>query len=106
MEEKKVIIIGTGIGGLSVAGFLANNGYSVEMHDKQDQVGGKATKLELDGFRFDKGPSLMTMPHVMKDFFSEVGESIDHHLELMALESICRYFWSDGTSIEEPADHE
>jgi phytoene desaturase len=59
--------------------------------------------LRIDDFRWGTGPSLLTMPHVLRELFASAGERMEDHLELIRLESACRYFWTDGTVIDEDA---
>ena len=70
-RDQKVIVIGSGLGGLSAACVAAARGYSVTVVEKNDWIGGKAAVLEKDGFRFDMGPTILTVPSVLKRIFSE-----------------------------------
>src|SRR5687767_1928284 len=63
----EVVVVGAGVGGLAAAARLARAGHRVTVCEQADRVGGKLGLLERDGFRFDTGPSLLTMPHVFKD---------------------------------------
>jgi phytoene desaturase len=100
---KKILVIGAGLGGLAAAIRLARAGHAVEVWEKNGAPGGKLGELRIDGFRWDTGPSLLTMPHVLRDLFAAAGERMEDHLELVRLESACRYFWTDGTVIDEDA---
>ena len=97
MSEKKAAVIGAGLGGLSAAIRLAHAGYAVDLYDQQSIVGGKAGTRSIGGFRFDTGPSLLTMPGVFEQLFEEVGQRLVDHLEFIPLAPICRYFFPDGT---------
>lgn len=99
MVSKKVAVIGAGLGGLSAAARLASSGYDVTVFEKNSTPGGKANQIEKNGFRFDTGPSLLTMAFVIEQLFSDLGENINEYLQLKKLETICKYFWEDGTSI-------
>ena len=101
---KSVIIIGAGLGGLSAACRLAKSGFSVTVLEKNENVGGKVNTIESDGYKFDTGASLLTMRHVLKDLFVFCGRRIEDYLEIVPLEPICRYFWSDGTIFDASAD--
>lgn len=92
-------MVGAGLAGLSCAARLAHAGYRVDLYEQRDQVGGKAGSLSLAGFRFDTGPSLLTMPHVFSQLFSEVGQRLEDHLEFIPLAPICRYFYPDGVRL-------
>ena len=100
---KKILVIGAGLGGLAAAIRLARIGHSVEVWEKNAGPGGKVKELTLDGFRWDMGPSLLTMPHLLRDLFAFAGERMEDHLNLVRLPSACRYFWTDGTVIDEDA---
>ena len=66
---SKVLIIGAGFGGLAAAVRLAARGHDVEIFEKQDKPGGKAYVLEVDGFRFDTGPTVITAPFLFDDLW-------------------------------------
>ena len=97
---KKTIIIGAGLGGLSAACRLAKSGFDVTILEKNENVGGKVNLVEVKGYKFDTGASLLTMKHVFEDLFEFCGKSIEDYLEIEPLEPICRYFWSDGTKFD------
>jgi phytoene desaturase len=100
---RKILVIGAGLGGLAAAIRLARQGHAVEVWERNGEAGGKAKDLRLDGFRWGMGPSLLTMPHVLSDLFDAAGERVEDYLELVRLESACRYHWTDGTVIDEDA---
>ncbi|MCE0483418.1 MAG: phytoene desaturase family protein [Methylacidiphilales bacterium] len=100
---KKIVIIGAGLGGLAAAVRLARAGHAVEVWERNAEPGGKLKELRQEGFSWGTGPSLLTMPHVLRELFSVAGERLKDHLELVRLESACRYFWTDGTVIDEDA---
>jgi len=103
-KKRKVGIIGAGLGGLSAAVRLAHAGCEVTVFEKNGGVGGKMNHHEQGGFTWDTGPSLLTMPQVLRELFEEVGEKMEDHLTLIPLETTCRYRWRDGTTIDENAD--
>jgi phytoene desaturase len=103
---KSVVVCGAGIGGLASALHLRAKGYDVRIYEKNDSAGGKMGEFRRDGFRFDTGPSLITMPHVLRDFFKSIGRDINEYLELTKLSSSCKYFWEDGTVFEWYSDHD
>ena len=100
---SKILVIGAGLGGLAAAIRLSLAGHAVEVWEKNGEVGGKLKELAQAGFRWDTGPSLLTMPHVLRDLFAACGERMEDHLDLVRLDSACRYFWTDGTVIDEDA---
>lgn len=97
---KKIVIIGAGLGGLSAACRLAHRGFSVDILEKNERVGGKVNFLETGGYKFDTGASLLTMPHVFRELFEFCGERLEDYLTLEKLEPICRYFWADGACFD------
>ncbi|HMP29369.1 MAG TPA: phytoene desaturase family protein [Saprospiraceae bacterium] len=99
MKEKinKVIIIGAGIAGLSSAVRMAARGYQVEVFEATDKIGGKLNQFELNGYRFDAGPSLFTMPQYVTELFTIAGKQGSDYFQYDSLDVICNYFWEDGT---------
>lgn len=98
-----IAVIGGGLGGLAAAIRLAHAGHRVVLHEKNDAPGGKMARLAWEGFRWDMGPSLLTMPQVVRELWAEVGRDPDEDIELIPLERTCRYRWTDGTVIDEDA---
>lgn len=82
---KKIVIIGSGIGGLATANLLARDGYDVHVYEKNDQLGGRSGQFKKDGFTFDTGPSWYLMPDVFERYFQAFGTSAQHELELIRL---------------------
>ena len=102
---KEIIpIIGTGIGGLSAAIRLAAAGRRVVMYEKNAAVGGKMSELRADGFRWDTGPSVITMRHVFEDLFAAAGRRLEDYLELLPVEPLTRYFYPDGVVLDATRD--
>lgn len=104
MASKKIAVIGAGLGGLSATIRLATNGYKVEVFEKNNFPGGKAGEVIKDGFRFDTGPSLLTMPFVIEDLFKSAGENLNDYFQLKPLSIACKYFYPDGTIINAHSD--
>ena len=92
MNQKKVIIIGGGIGGLATACLLGKKGYAVTLLEKNPAVGGRASLYEADGFIFDMGPSWYMMPDIFEHFFELMGEDIKDYLTLKRLSPSYRVF--------------
>ena len=95
-HTKRILIIGAGIGGLSAAIRLAARGHSVHILEQQTQIGGKLNQLTMQGFTFDTGPSLITMPYVLHDLFQAAHRRLEDYLTLVPLDITCRYFYRDG----------
>lgn len=104
--SKKVVIIGAGVGGLSTAIHLAIKGFDVTIFEQNDFVGGKANKIFKNGYSFDTGPTLLTMPFVLKNLFQVAGKKLEDYLKIRKKEIICRYFFDDGSVFNEYSDRE
>ncbi|TKX61101.1 phytoene desaturase [Halorubrum sp. ASP1] len=103
---ESVVVIGGGFGGLSTACYLADAGADVTLLEKNEQLGGRASRLEVDGFRFDMGPSWYLMPDVFERFFGHFGRSPDEFYELERLDPHYRVFWKDGDKVDVLPDRE
>jgi phytoene desaturase len=99
-----ISIIGSGLGGISAAIRLACKGYNVTVYEKNSEPGGKAGEINNSGFRFDTGPSLLTMPFVIEELFASAGEKMSEHLTLNKLDNLCRYFYPGGTVLNASSD--
>jgi phytoene desaturase len=104
LTVARVVVVGAGVGGLAAALRLQAMGHRVVVCDAADRVGGKLGRATADGFTWDTGPSLVTMPQVFAGLFSDVGERMDEHLDLVPVEPIARYRWRDGTVLDTSAD--
>lgn len=96
----KTGIIGGGLGGLAAACTLAARGHDVVLFEKNDWLGGKAAVLEEGGFRFDMGPTILTMPRVLERIFSEAGRDLHAELDLRRLDPQWRCFYDDKTVLD------
>jgi phytoene desaturase len=101
---KPIIIIGAGIGGLSTAIRLAAAGRKVLVLEQSETVGGKMGQLWRDGFRWDTGPSVITMRHVLAELFAVAGRCLEDYLTLLPVEPLTRYFYPDGTLLDATRD--
>ncbi len=97
---SKVGIIGGGLGGLASACTLAARGHKVTLLEKNPWLGGKAAVLEEGGFRFDMGPTILTMPRVLERIFAEAGRDLSDYLDLRRLDPQWRCFYDDGTVLD------
>jgi phytoene desaturase len=102
---KSAIVIGAGIAGLAVSVRLAHKGYKVRVIEANSYPGGKLTAFRQDGYRFDAGPSLFTMPHYVDELFELCGHTPTDHFNYIRKDKSCRYFWNDGTRLTAWADH-
>jgi phytoene dehydrogenase-like protein len=103
---KKAIIVGSGIAGIASAIRLQNKGYRVQVLEKNAYPGGKLTQLSVNGFRFDAGPSLFTMPHLVTELFEICGKKASDYFNYEQLGVLCNYFYEDGTRIAASSDIE
>ncbi len=101
-----IAIIGAGIGGLSAAISLAARGQRVAVYEQLSRPGGKMGELREAGFRWDTGPSVITMRHVFERLFRQAGRDFNDYVELLPLNPITRYFWRDGLVLDAVADEE
>ncbi len=101
---EPVVIIGGGIGGLSAAIRLAVAKQRVILFEQNSAVGGKMSEIRADGFRWDTGPSVITMRHVLEDLFAAADRRLEDYLTLVPVEPLTRYFYPDGTVLDATRD--
>jgi phytoene dehydrogenase-like protein len=94
--SKKALIIGSGIAGIAASIRLALKGYQVEVFEANGYPGGKLSELIIQGYRFDAGPSLFTLPEQVEELFRLAGKDPSHHFDYLRLDVACHYFWEDG----------
>ena len=100
LSQQRIGIIGGGLGGLSAACVLAARGHRVILFERNDWLGGKAAQLRGDGFRFDMGPTIVTIPSVLRRIFNEAGARLEDYLELVRLDPQWRCFFDDGSTLD------
>lgn len=100
MNKERTVIIGSGLGGLAAACTLAGRGHDVMLLEANPWLGGKAAQLEEDGFRFDMGPTILTVPRVLERVFSESGRDINDYLDLRRLDPQWRCFFEGGEVLD------
>lgn len=104
MPKPKAIIIGAGVAGIASAIRMAVKGFDVEVFEANAYPGGKLGEIKLDGFRFDAGPSLFTMPQYVDELFELAGKNPKDYFEYERLNEVCRYFYEDGLKLTAHAD--
>ena len=105
-DKKSVVVIGSGVGGLATAVRLARKGYSVQVFEANSWFGGKATKIEKDGFFWGFGPSLFTFPGLLDELFLLCKRNPADYYKYHRVDPICNYFFPDGTRLSAHADRE
>lgn len=100
MTTDSIGVIGSGLGGLAAACTLAGRGHKVILFDKNGWAGGKAAVLKEQGYRFDMGPTIMTVPGVLRRIFKESGRDLDDYLDLVRLDPQWRCFFDDGSVLD------
>lgn len=101
-----VVVVGAGLAGLSVALHLAGRGRQVTVVERELWPGGRAGRLDVDGYRLDTGPTVLTMPDIIDDVFAAVGETRSARLELLPVDPAYRATFADGSSLDVYADAE
>jgi len=97
--SKIAIVIGSGIAGIASSIRLAKRGYTVSVFEANDYPGGKLTEISLDGYRFDAGPSLFTLPQLVDELYELCELNPKDFFDYEQLDETCRYFYPDGTHL-------
>jgi phytoene desaturase len=103
-KRDRVVIVGAGLSGLSAALRLAGAGHEVTILERESVPGGRNGLLKKDGYSFDTGPTVLTMPSLIEDALNCVGERLEDWLELLPLSPLYRAFYSDGSVLNVHAD--
>lgn len=93
-------IIGAGLGGLAISCLLASKGNKVTIFEKNEKPGGKINEVRSDGYRFDTGPTLLTMPFILEELFKACDTEMSQYLDLQPVDPICRYFYPNGSQFD------
>ncbi|MDG1434243.1 MAG: phytoene desaturase family protein [Saprospiraceae bacterium] len=101
---KSAVVIGSGIAGIATSIRLRKKGYNVDVFEANNYPGGKLTSFIKNGFRFDAGPSLLTMPNLVEELFELFEEDASQYFQYKKKEVVCNYFWEDGTIFSVDAD--
>jgi len=104
--KKKIIVIGSGFGGLGVAARLAIKGHDVELFEKRDKLGGRAYVYEINGFKFDGGPTVITAPFLFDDIWELAGKNREDYFELVPCDPFYRIFDHEGRHFNYNGDHD
>ena len=104
LSGRTVTVVGGGFGGLSTACYLADAGAEVRVIEKNEQLGGRASTLEVDGFRFDMGPSWYLMPDVFERFFGHFGREPEDYYSLERLDPHYKIFFKDSEELRSSND--
>jgi len=99
-RDTRVLVIGGGLGGLAAAASLATEGFSVELFEKNDKIGGKLNVMQLEGFSFDLGPSIIILPHLFRRLWERAGKTMEPDVEFVELQPQWRSVFEDGTIID------
>lgn len=91
--SKKIVVIGGGLGGISAAISLAQSGFDVSLYEKNAHLGGKLNRLEQDGFGFDLGPSILTMPRIFERLFHRSDKRMSDYVTISRLDVEWRSFF-------------
>ncbi len=103
---KKATVIGCGIGGIAAAIRLSRLGYTVKVFESSNHPGGKLSQFKMGEFRFDRGPSLFTLPQYVEELFSLCDENMSDHFSYSSLPVLCKYFYFDGFTFEARGDRD
>jgi len=101
---KTAIVIGAGIAGLAVSLRLRKQGFAVSVYEANSYPGGKLSSFEQEGYRFDAGPSLFTMPQFVEELFQLYDLQPSDYFQYKRKETVCNYFWEDGKRFSVPSD--
>lgn len=103
-KAAQLLIVGAGIGGLTAAIYGALHGLDVLVVEKNASVGGKMGEVHQAGYRWDTGPSVITMLPVIERIFSDAGRDLADYLTMLPVDPLTRYYYPDGTVINASAD--
>jgi len=104
--RKKIIIIGSGFGGLATASRLLSHGYEVTLFEKRDKLGGRAYVYELNGFKFDGGPTVITAPFLFDEIFESAGKNREDYIEFVSCDPFYRIFDKEGKTFDYNGDYD
>ena len=100
------VVIGAGLGGIAVSLRLKKMGLSVLVIEKNPRHGGKLEEWEWEGYRWDRGPSLFTLPEQVDELFELYGKNPRDFFQYKRIDNCCHYYFNDGTDFLFRADEE
>ena len=103
---SRIIVIGSGFGGLSVAARLAARGHQVELFEKRDKLGGRAYVYNIDGYRFDGGPTVITAAWIFDEIWQAAGRSRRDYFQLVVCDPLYRIFDHNRQPFDFSGDHD
>src|SRR5512147_1970680 len=104
--QRTAAVIGSGFGGLALAIRLQSAGIQTTLIEARDKPGGRAYVYEVDGFKFDAGPTVVTDPSCLEELFELSGRNIADYVELMPVSPFYRLIWEDGQVFDYSNDDE
>lgn len=104
--KKDIIVIGSGFGGMAAASRLLSNGHNVTLFEKRDKPGGRAYVYDVNGFKFDGGPTVITAPFMFDDIYSEAGKKREDFIDFVPCNPFYRIYDHNGKSFDYNNDHE
>ena len=99
-KTDRVVVVGAGLSGLSAALYLAGRGRKVTVVERGGVPGGRVGRADISGYRIDTGPTVLTMPDIIDEAMSAVGDSLTNRLELLPVHPAYRAMFADGNSVE------
>ena len=103
-EKRTAAVIGSGFGGLAAAVRLLKRGYSVDLYEKLNNLGGRARVIEHAGIAYDGGPTVITAPSLLAELFALHGEQMSDHIEMLPVEPWYRMMYADGSKLDMGSD--
>ncbi|WP_433116825.1 phytoene desaturase family protein [Micromonospora sp. CA-246542] len=103
-RTDRVVVVGAGLGGLACALHLAGSGRQVTVLERESVPGGRAGRLTVDGYEFDTGPTVLTMPDLIAEALGAVGEELRDWLDLTPLDPAYRAYYPDGSTLDVRTD--
>lgn len=98
-QGRRIVVVGAGVGGLAAAARLAHQGFDVQVFEKTQGPGGRCNRLQVDGFTWDLGPTIVLMPEVFEETFRAVGRRIEDYLTLLKCDPNYRVHFRDGSDV-------